>query len=64
MTELDPGLMNAKTHAEIAGDDIPAENLSTTLESHLAICSNCLIIETFRRQHAELVVDRHRSVEI
>lgn len=60
--DLRPGLLNAKTHEEIAWDDVPAANLSTTLESYVPICSSCLIIETFRRQHPELVVDRHRSV--
>ncbi len=58
-----PGLLNAKTHEEIAWDDIPAANLSTTLESHAPICSHCLIVEAFRRQHPELVVDRHRIME-
>lgn len=61
--DLRPGLLNANTHEAIAWDDIPAANLSTTLESHVAICSNCLMIETFRRQHPELVVDRHRTIE-
>jgi hypothetical protein len=28
----------------------------------VAICSACLISETFRRQHPELVVDRHRTL--
>jgi hypothetical protein len=61
--ELRPGLLHAKTHDAIAWEDIPAANLSTTLESHVPICSNCLVIETFRRQHPELVVDRHRTIE-
>lgn len=56
-----PGLVNA--NVAIAWDDIPAANLSTTLENHSLICSHCLIIETFRRQHPELVVDRHRPME-
>lgn len=61
--ELRPGLLHAKTHDAIGWDDIPAANLSTTLESHLPICANCIITETFRRQHPELVVDRHRHIE-
>jgi hypothetical protein len=61
--ELRPGLLHANTREAIGWDHIPAANLSTTLESHVAICSNCLIIETFRRQHPELVVDRHRTSE-
>jgi hypothetical protein len=61
--DLRPGLRNAGTHEEIAWDDIPAADLSTTLESHVPICSHCLVTETFLRQHPELVVDRHRTVE-
>jgi hypothetical protein len=61
--ELRPGLRNANTHEAIAWADIPAANLSTTLESHVPICSNCLILETFRLQHPELVVDRHRTIQ-
>lgn len=61
--ELRPGLVNANTHEAIFWDDIPAANLSTTLESHVPICSNCVIVETFRRRNPDLVVDRHRSVE-
>jgi hypothetical protein len=59
--EMRPGLLNANPHEAIAWDDILAANLSTTLASHVPICSNCLISETFRRQHPELVVDRHRT---
>jgi hypothetical protein len=59
--ELHPGLLNATTHEAIAWENIPAANLSTTLESHVTICSSCLTVETFRRQYPELVVDRHRS---
>ena len=61
--ELRPGLLNANTHEAIAWDDIPEANLSTTLGSHVPICSNCLIAETFRRQYPELVVDRHHHRE-
>ena len=61
--EMRPGLLNTSTHETIAWNDIPAANLSTMLESHAPICSNCLIIETFRREHPDLVVDRHGTVE-
>lgn len=61
--ELHPGLLNATTHDAIAWEDIPAADLSATLESHLTICSSCLTAETFRRQYPELVVKRHRSIE-
>lgn len=62
--DLRPGLLNTETHEEIAWNDIPAADLSATLERHAPICSHCLITESFRRQHAELVVDRHRPAEI
>jgi hypothetical protein len=61
--ELRPGLLNTSTHEAIAWDDIPAANLSTTLERYVAICSNCLTIEMLRRRHPELVVDRQRTIE-
>jgi hypothetical protein len=61
--ELRPGLLNTNTHEATTWADIPVANLSTTLESHVPICSNCVVIETLRRQHPELVVDRHRTIE-
>ena len=61
--ELHPGLLDTNTHEAIAWDEISAANLSATLGSHVPICSNCVTIETFRRQHPELVVDRHRTIE-
>jgi len=61
--ELRPGLLDTSTHEAMTWDEIPAANLSATLGSHVPICSNCLTIETFRRQHPELVVDRHRTIE-
>jgi hypothetical protein len=57
--EMRPGLLNTRTHVEIAWADIPAENLSETLDSHAAICSGCLVSESFRRRYPELVIDRH-----
>ena len=63
MFGLRPGLLNPNTHEAIAWDDIPAANLSATLESHVPICSNCVLIETFRQKHPELVVDRQRTIE-
>jgi len=61
--QLHPGLLNTRTNEAIAWNDIPTSNLSGTLASHESICSNCLTIETFRREHPELVVDRHRTIE-
>ena len=60
--EPHPGLLNTDTYEAIAWEDIPAANLSATLESHVTICSSCVTVETFRRQYPELVVDRDRTV--
>ena len=72
--ELRPGLLNARTHEAIAWDHIPAANLSTTLESHVPICSNCLVVETAIGRFAtawgnvpptapDVAVDRPRTIE-
>jgi hypothetical protein len=57
-----PGLLNASTREAIAWNEIPAANLPATLESHVPICSNCLLVETIGRQHPDLVVDRRRTL--
>jgi hypothetical protein len=38
--------------------EVPVETLPQVLATHRPVCWNCLIAETFRRQHPELVVDR------
>ena len=40
--------------------DMPAERLPAAFQTHLAVCWNCHVAETFRRIHPELVTDRHR----
>jgi hypothetical protein len=61
--ELRPGLLNADTQQAIAWEDIPSSDLSATLESHVPICPNCVIIETFRQQHPEYVFDNQPTPE-
>jgi hypothetical protein len=61
--QMRPGLVDPNTHQTMAWNQIPTANLAATLRSHQAICSNCLTLETFRQQHPELVVDRHRTIE-
>jgi len=39
-------------------DKISAEKLQEALRTHRPVCWSCHIAETFRREHAELVVDR------
>jgi hypothetical protein len=38
--------------------EVPAENLSTVLETHLPVCWNCYIAQSFVRDHPDLVVYR------
>jgi hypothetical protein len=40
--------------------DIAPEKLPNVLATHLPVCWNCHIAETFRREHPDLVVDRRR----
>ncbi len=58
-----PGLLNPISHVVCAWDDIPAQDLPAIFGTHLPVCSNCQVIETFRRERADLVVDRHREAE-
>ena len=37
---------------------VPLENLSTVLETHLPVCWNCYIAQSFRRDHPDMVVYR------
>jgi hypothetical protein len=37
---------------------VPVENLSMVLKTHLAVCSNCYIAQSFRLNHPDLVVYR------
>jgi len=39
-------------------NEIPAETLPDVFRTHLPVCWNCYIAETFRRQNAERVLDR------
>lgn len=59
-TGLKPGLLNRDTHETRAWDHIPNENLSSALETELPVCSECVVAESFRHRHPDLVVDRDR----
>jgi hypothetical protein len=37
---------------------VPIENLSTVLDTHLPVCWDCYIVQSFRREHPDLVVYR------
>jgi hypothetical protein len=55
-----PGLLDATspTREILSWDDIPAEQLPSALETHVPVCPNCVVAETFRRQYPQLVTDR------
>ncbi len=38
--------------------EIPPETIPDVLKTHLPVCWSCHIMETFRREHADLVTDR------
>lgn len=40
--------------------DLRTEQVPATLETHAPVCWNCHIMQTFRREHPELAVDRFR----
>jgi hypothetical protein len=43
--------------------EIPIENLSTILNTHLPVCWDCYIVQSFRREHPELIVcDQGRRI--
>jgi len=55
-----PALVSADRKT-VQWSDIPAEKLQETMKTHLPVCWNCHVAETFRREHPELVVDREPS---
>ncbi len=62
-TGLKPGLYHRDTHDTFTWDEIPNENLASMLETHLPLCSGCLVAESFRHRFPDLVLDRDRSAE-
>ena len=59
--EQHPGLLNVATPAYeiLSWEEIPDdEHLPAMLQSHLPVCSHCVLAETFRRKFPELVTDR------
>jgi hypothetical protein len=45
-------------HVAKQWNEIPAETLPEVFQTHLPVCWNCYIAETFRRQNADKVLDR------
>lgn len=62
-TGLKPGLYHPATHDTYTWDEIPNDNLTSTLETHLPLCSGCLVAESFRHRFPDLVLDRDRTGE-
>jgi hypothetical protein len=58
--ERHPGLLNPDTREMTAWEDIPADDLSATLERHQPLCAHCVVTETFLREHPDLVIERPR----
>ena len=56
-TDHKPALLNLDCRT-VEWKDIPPEELYDALTTHLPVCWNCHVAETFRREHPDLVVDR------
>ncbi|MFQ5640932.1 MAG: hypothetical protein ACE5IR_23390 [bacterium] len=52
-----PVLLNAECKT-VEWQEVPVETLPEVFETHLPVCWNCHIAETFRREHPDLVTDR------
>ncbi len=57
LTDHKPALLNAE-HRTIEWQEIQPEKIPETLDTHLPVCWNCHIAESFRQEHPELVTDR------
>lgn len=65
-----PALMSPE-RVTLEWNEIPAEKVSVVLQTHMPVCWDCHIAETFRGRYPELIVDRpwkpgesHRSSQI
>lgn len=56
-TDHKPALLNAE-HRTVEWHEIRPEKIPETLATHLPVCWNCHIAESFRQVHPELVTDR------
>jgi hypothetical protein len=53
-----PPALLSPDHIAKQWNEVPPEQLPTIFETHLPICWNCYIAETYRRQNPERVVNR------
>jgi hypothetical protein len=52
-----PALMDPELKT-VQWDQVPAEHLPDVLATHLPVCWNCHVVESFRREHSDLIVER------
>jgi hypothetical protein len=55
-----PGLLSPERRT-VAWHEVAAQTLPDVLATHLPVCWNCHVAESFRRQYPELVIDRPAS---
>jgi hypothetical protein len=55
--EHEPALLTPASDT-VQWSDVRAERLPEVLATHRAVCWNCHVAETFRRQYPDLIVDR------
>jgi hypothetical protein len=55
---LQPGFMDASSHAVKAWDEIAAQDLPDVAAHQLPLCANCTLAESFRQRFPDRVVDR------
>ena len=62
-TDHQPALLNLDRKTVEWGEIAP-EELYDALTTHLPVCWNCHVAETFRREHPDLVVERPRKTGV
>jgi hypothetical protein len=58
-----PALLDPTRRVSLAWRDVAPQDLPELLATHLPVCWDCHIVESFAREHPDLIVDRHRSAE-
>ena len=56
--EHHPALLRRADRRTLEWGEVPAETLPVVLSTHLPVCWDCHVAETFRLAHPELVTDR------
>jgi hypothetical protein len=57
LTDHKPALLSPEG-VTLEWKQIPLPEVERTIATHLPVCWNCNVAQTFRREHSELVVDR------